>query len=245
MEKKSDVPVSILILVYNEAETIRGVIEEIHRKVAGSLPDSEFIVAEDGSTDGTKEILAELAKEIPLHLVTGAERKGYTRALIDGLGLARKEYIFFSDSDGQHDPDDFWKLLEKIDDYDLIIGRKAKRADPAYRVFISRVFNFLIGLIFGVWLHDINCGFRIMRREVARDVLAEGLFFKHCVASEFTIRAHRMGYRITEIPVRHKARESGASRGLPLKKIPGAVAHILKNFVKLRFEKKRSYPERN
>ena len=121
---------------------------------------------------------------------------------------------------------------------DLIIGRKINRADPPYRVFISRVFNFLIGLIFGVWLHDINCGFRIIRREVARDVLAEGLFFNHCVASEFTIRAHRLGYRITEVPVRHKARQFGVSRGLPLKKIPAAIAHILKNFVKLRLEKK-------
>ena len=178
---KKDIPVSILILVYNEAESIRKVIEEIQAKVSSKLTDCEFIVAEDGSTDGTKEMLNEIAKNIPIRLVSGKVRKGYTKALIDGMKLARNEIIFFSDSDGQHDPDDFWKLLEKIDEYDLVIGRKVDRVDPAYRVLISRVFNFIIGMMFGVWLHDINCGFRLLRKKVAEDVLSKGLNFKYCV----------------------------------------------------------------
>jgi glycosyltransferase involved in cell wall biosynthesis len=180
-------PISALILVYNEAEVIDEVIRGIYREVVRKIPGSELIIAEDGSTDGTKEILARIVPGMPgARLVEGRERKGYTKAYKDALRLCRNELIFFSDSSGKHDPRDFWKLAGPIGDYDIVIGCKTGRQDPLYRIVMSRVFNFLVSRYFGHRFTDINSGFRLMRREAVLKVLDEKWHMKHLINFEFT-----------------------------------------------------------
>lgn len=223
--------ISLVILVYNEAEIIEKVINDFYKSVIMKIPGSEFIVAEDGSTDGTKEILQKISQKIPIRLVSGEERKGYTRAMRDAFGLPRNDIVFLSDSDAQHDPGDFWKLLDKLNEgYDMVIGYKSPRIDPWYRLFISRVFNRIIGIMFGVNFHDINCGFRLMKRDLVRDILRDNWALRACISAELTLRAVGKGYRVAEVSVTHYPRETGESRGLPLKKIPGAIVHILRGF---------------
>ncbi len=230
-------PVSALLLVYNEAEVIEDVVRDIHREVVAKIPGSELVIAEDGSTDGTKEILARVVPALPgARLVQGTERKGYTRAYKDALRACRHGLIFFSDSSGKHDAADFWKLAPLIADADMVIGCKADRRDPLYRVAMSRVFNFLVSRYFGHRFRDINSGFRLMRREAIAPVLEDDWRMKHLINFEFTLRVLGRGARIAEVPVRHSRRKHGPSRGLPLKKIPEAISMALRAFPALRKE---------
>jgi glycosyltransferase involved in cell wall biosynthesis len=228
-------PVSALLLVYNEAEVIEDVAGGLYREVVRKIPGSELLIAEDGSTDGTKEILARIVPAMPgARLAQGKERKGYTRAYKDALRLCRNELIFFSDSSGKHDPRDFWKLAEKIGEYDMVIGCKTDRRDPFYRVLISRVFNFLVSRYFGCNFRDINSGFRLMRRAAVGAVLDEDWYMKHLINFEFTLRVMAHGFRVGEVPVSHTARSHGPSRGLPLRKIPEAIVMALRAFPRLK-----------
>lgn len=230
--------VSVVTLVHNEAEVIEGVIRGIHKSIISKMPDSEIIVCEDGSTDGTKEILVKLRKDIPFQLYMGSERKGYTRALRDALSLAKGEFIFFTDSDAQHNPEDFWKLSEKIADHDLVTGYKLDRKDGLFRSVISKSMNTIIGILFGLWIRDINCGFKLFRRELIDEILKEKWFFPDCIMTELVIRIHKMRGRIIEVPVEHRAR-LGVSRSLPFSRLPKSSLGVLSNLIKLKLSIKQ------
>ncbi len=238
MEKTA--PISLVIPVYNEVEVIEQVVRDFYDKVISKIEGAQFIIAEDGSTDGTKEVLKKLAEEIPLTLVMGDERKGYTKAVKDALKLPENEIIFFSDSDGQQEPDDFWEILKLIEDNDIVVGYKYPRNDPLFRVLISKVYQWVNFLFFGIKLHDINCGYRLLRKKVLDDVLDDVCLLPNFVSSEIILRAYIKGYKIKEVPVRHYSREFGESRGLPVSRIPIEVLKLLKGLFILKMQQVRS-----
>ena len=227
----NDIPISLIIVAHQEAESIELVVREFYDKVLAKIPGSEFIVCEDGSTDGTKEILSRLEHECRLTLDMREGKRGYTQALRDGLALAKNPVIFFSDSDGQHDPDDFWRMCPLLKQYDLVVGWKKDRADSAYRLALTYIFNKLTAWYFGVKLHDIDCGFRLMKKPVADFLTAQPWRLTHCVNAELTVKAAYAGFKVAELPVSHFARRFGQSRGLPFKKLPKIIWHILKQFL--------------
>lgn len=228
--------ISLVIPVYNEHEVIEKVIRDFYSKVISKLPNSEFIIAEDGSNDGTKEILSTIAKEIPITLIMGESRKGYTKAVKDALRLPKTDLVFFSDSDGQQEPDDFWNLLENIKGNDIVVGYKHPRNDPFLRVLISKIYQIVNFALFGIKLNDINCGFRLIRRNVIEDILNDINLLPNFVSSEFILRAYLKGYKIKEVPVKHYQREFGESRGLPWKKIPIEVVKLIHGLIILKLE---------
>ena len=231
-------PISLIIVVHQEAESIEHVVKEFYEKVTSKIPGSEFIVCEDGSTDGTKEILSKIKDTYHLTLDMREGKRGYTNAMRDGLRAAKNPVIFFSDSDGQHDPADFWKMYEGLSDYDMVLGWKKDRNDAFYRLMLTRVFNKLIGLYFGVRLHDTNCGFRLMNRKVVDFLLRQDWLLQYCNNAELTVKAVRGGFGVTEVPVSHFQRKYGISRGLPIKKLPKIIVHILRNFPKIKYLRK-------
>ena len=103
--------IDIILPVYNEAKTIRRVILELHNEIAQKLP-TRLIVAEDGSNDGTKEVLKSLKMEVPFLLFSDSRRKGYMKGVSDALKKCNNEWVFFSDSDGQYFSSNFWRLWE-------------------------------------------------------------------------------------------------------------------------------------
>ena len=131
--------ISLIIPVHNEVDIIEEVVRNYYKEVISKIAGSEFIVAEDGSSDGTKEVLRKIAEELPITLVSGDQKKGYSKAAWDALKLARNEVIFFSDSDGQHSPGDFWKMIPFIEDFEVINGYKFPRQDTRTRRFISEI----------------------------------------------------------------------------------------------------------
>jgi len=225
--------ISLLLPVHNEAETIETVITGFHNEVCAKIP-VEIIVAEDGSTDGTKEILRDLAKKIPMKLILGEERKGYSKAIIDGLSKVNTKFVAFVDSDGQHLARDFWKLYDLRDKYDVVSGQRVNRADGFHRKLMSTVFQGIARLLFGLpKFHDITAPYRLMRSDVAREVAKEFRYLKESFWTEFTIRACRNGFRFLEVPVAHRKRLQGDTNIYKPNKLFGIVVSQLKGMLML------------
>lgn len=230
-------PISVVLVVHNEAETIRTEIEAFHRKVVQKIPGSELIVAEDGSSDGTDEILKGIASRYSLKLIQETSRKGYRKALLDALRAAAREWIFFSDTGGKFDPEDFWLLEPNRESSDLVIGVRKLREDRCYRRILTRVLNRLVRLYFRFPLKDSNSGFRLYRRLQLQRAISGSQILRELTSMEITLRMLALGARLREVPVRYRQR-TGPSRGLPLKKIPGVIVHTLKMFPRLKKELK-------
>lgn len=224
--------VSIILPVHNESKTIRDTVTRYFQELEGELP-FELIVAEDGSVDGTKEVLMALAKELPIVLLSDNARKGYARGVSDALRSCTGQWIFFSDADGQFSPSDFWKLWARRDLYDMIIGLKVRRRDDIYRIVLSSGFRRMVNILFRVKLQDSDSGFRLIRRQVMKSVVGDVRFLKYSFWIEFTIRAVLNGFRVCEIPISHHNREYGESRIFRASTIPEIVVKQLVGLARL------------
>ena len=205
------IQLSLVLPVYNEAQSIEHTINELYHEIS-TKTGAEIIVREGGSTDGTKEVLLKMSESLPLKPILRERKGGYMKDVKDGLRNTNTRHVFFIDSDGQYAASDFWKLYDKIDDFDMIVGRKVRRADPIHRIILSKVFHKTIGVVFKLPLHDPDCGYRIINRNVLEEVLEEVKFLEYSFWSEFTIRAFKKGFRIVEIPIQHRKRLSGGTK---------------------------------
>lgn len=240
----SATPISLVFLAYNEVDTIEAEVLEFYSEIVVRLPGSEMIVAEDGSTDGTSDILQRLAREIGIVHLTSGERKGYRRALLDAIAAAKRDYIFFSDTGRKHDAADFWQLYKRIDDGDLIVGRKSNREDQWYRKLLTLSYNMLIRSYFGIkGVNDCDSGFRLFNKRVAKEIFHGGkLFFRELPASEIVVRTIAAGMRYIEVPVAYHQR-IGPSRGLPNSKLPRVILGAIRNVRRLKKELRQQLKE--
>ena len=223
--------VSVVFPVYNEEYIIEKTIKSYYNELKGKI-DFEIIVAEDGSTDGTKKILQSLQSEMPLRVYMSHKRKGYQKAVINSLKYPKYGWIFLVDSDYQFDPADFWKLLGYIGQYDIILGKKVKRNDPFYRIILSKGFNFLLRSFFKVPFGDMDTGFRLINKRVLNDVLKD----IHCLkyfTSELVVRSYLLNFRIKEVPVTHFKRKKGSTNVFPIRRIPAVIVEELEGLFRL------------
>jgi glycosyltransferase AglD len=202
--------ISLVFPVHNESFIIEATLRNYIAELQGRVEDFNVIVAEDGSIDDTKSVLERLAKELPIKLYMSDERKGYQQALIDAISHADKAWLFIVDSDYQFAAIDFWRLEPYRGQYDIILGMKAPRKDPRYRVWLSRGYNFLLRLFLNVPYRDMDTGFRLIRRDIANE-LAPDVKYMSFFTAEFVVRAHHKGYKIVEVPVPHYARKIGST----------------------------------
>lgn len=225
-------PLIVFMPAYNEADSITGVLREFTETVVKPL-HGELLVCEDGSTDGTDRVLRELASELPMQLVTGRTRKGYGGAVRDGLNRVDSDFVFFADSDGQYDPKDFWEVWKARASYDMIIGRKVQREEKFYRTLLSRGFHVLVKAFTTVPLQDMDCGFRLIRRETVEQVLPEVRSLRHSFWAEFTIVAYRKGFRILEVPISHRASSRGVTSIYTWDRIPRIIVEQVVGLLRL------------
>ena len=236
---KINTPVSVVINVYNESETIESEIRNIHDLIVSKIPGSEFIVAEDGSNDGTKEIISLLVKELGIIHSTSEERKGYKKALKDAFLITKNPLIFFSDTGNKHDPSEFWDMYEYSKEFDIVIGVKTNRQDQYYRRLLTLGYNYLISALFKTKVQDADSGFRIYKKDLITKLLEKQWTFDELISSELTLRSILEGFKLKEIPVSYKQRAS-ESRGLPLKKIPRVIFNNIFDLISLSKEYKDS-----
>ena len=227
--------ISLVFPVHNESfiieQTLRNYVAELEDRVS----DLEVIVSEDGSTDDTKSVLERLAKELPIKVFMSDERKGYQRALVDAISHATKPWLFIVDSDYQFAAIDFWRLEPYRKTHDIILGMKAPRKDPKYRVFLSRGYNFLLRLFMKVPYRDMDTGFRLMRRDIANEIAPDVKYMSFFTA-EFVVRAHYKGYTIVEVPVPHYARKIGSTTIFFVSQLFGICLHQFIGIFRLRKE---------
>ena len=210
-------PVSVLMPVCDEADVINGVIDEWAREVFRFLPPGSELVFDDCSTDGTTKLIEHAATQYHWIRLERSARDGFFASAMRLYRLSHCPLIFFTDSDGQYVPADFWLVAAHIENFDMVHGAKAVRQDPRYRLASSFGLNLLVRLLFRSRGDDVNSAFRLLRRELLEDVLPDITRLRLLPNAEIYIRAERLGYRIKNVPVRHRVREFGRSRGIPAK----------------------------
>jgi dolichol-phosphate mannosyltransferase len=217
LERKIRFPVSILMPVCNEADIIEEVIEEWVRDVFSDLPaGSEFLFDEAASTDGTREILARMCAKYPFIRVTYNDRKdGFANAARRLYMAASCPWVFFTDSDGQYVPSEFWKLAPYAGEFSMIHGAKIGRQDAFFRKVASAIFNRVARFIFDVHYSDINSAFRLTRRELIHELVPQSKCMPTLLNAELLLRTELANYSIKQVRVIHRKRKFGVSRGLP------------------------------
>jgi glycosyltransferase involved in cell wall biosynthesis len=199
---------SVVVPVYNEAENLLPLYEEITDALLGLAHPFELVFVDDGSDDRTPEILDELAaKEDSIKVIHLRRNFGQTAALMAGLDHARGSVIVVMDGDGQNDPADIPRLLDELSrGCDVASGWRRERRDDRARVWLSRVANWLISRTTGVRLHDYGCSLKAYRREVVESVRLYGEMHRFV-----PVYASWWGARVSEIPVNHRPRVHGRS----------------------------------
>ena len=202
--------VSVVVPVYNELESLPLVVDAIHSGLAPLNLAYEIICVDDGSSDGSSELLKQLAQaDERLKGILLRRNYGQTAAIAAGFDYARGGVIVTMDGDLQNDPADIPLLLDRLNQgYDLVSGwRKHRQDNILTRLIPSMIANRLIGLVTGVQLHDYGCSLKAYRTEVIQDMNLYGELHRFLPALAFI-----EGARITEIPVTHHARKFGASK---------------------------------
>lgn len=226
--------ISIVLPTYNEKENIEQMVKNTTHFLESLFEDWEIIIVNDGSQDRTGEIIDRLAQRDPTRLVAlhHTHNRGYGAALTSGIQQARKELIFFCDADLQFHPNELLLLLLWIEQYDLIIGYRAKRRDPQHRLLNAYGWHLLVSLLLGLRVRDIDCAFKLFRREVFQAIKIDAV--GAMVNTDILVQATRMGFKIKEVPVTHFPRQHGAQTGANLRVIRKAFAELLHLYSKLR-----------
>jgi glycosyltransferase involved in cell wall biosynthesis len=196
---------------YNEQENIEKAVRAVLEAAEGlELADYEVIVVNDGSRDRTGAIIDRLKEENPrVRPIHHPTNLGYADALRTGFTSARMPLVFYTDSDLQFDVREVKNLLPASEDYDIVCGFRIYRYDPLTRLFLAWGYNLVARTIFRLRVRDIDCAFKLFRREVF-DVI-EIRSKKFFVDTEILAKARHHGFRMTEVGVRHYPRLGGRS----------------------------------
>lgn len=200
---------SIIIPVYDES----GNLELLHEKLSLALKElrgeSEIIFVDDGSKDPSFEDLKKLAHlDTRVKVIRFAKNFGKSAAMSAGFEKSTGDIILNLDADLQDDPAEIPRMLQKLEEgYDMIVGWRRVRHDPIDKTLPSRIFNTVVSRSSGVTLHDFNCGFKVYRREVLKDLPLYSDMHRF-----LPVLAAKRGFRVTELPVEHHQRHAGVSK---------------------------------
>lgn len=209
MDKKLDI--SVVVPLYNEAESLPELVAWIRRVVTERDISCEIIFVDDGSTDESWRVIEELRAAYPeIRAISFMRNYGKSAALYCGFDMARGEVVFTMDADLQDSPDEIPEMRRMIleEGYDLVSGWKRKRYDPVGKRWPSKFFNFTARLMSGIKLHDFNCGLKAYRRKVVKSIEVYGEMHRY-----IPILAKHAGFRrIGEKVVQHHERKYGKSK---------------------------------
>ena len=217
---------SIVLPAYNEAENVARAVQEVSDVAQDLGLDHEIILVNDGSSDRTGEIARELVGQIPhFRLVEHHPNRGYGGALKAGFAAATKEWIAFVPADKQFQFSEIERFLEKTDQADIVCGYRADRQDHFVRKLNAFGWNTLVRLLFGYLCRDIDCGFKLFRREILQHVTltSDGAM----IDTEFLAGARARDFCIAEVPVTHLPRVAGAATGANLQVILKAFRDLV------------------
>jgi glycosyltransferase involved in cell wall biosynthesis len=204
---------SIFFPAYNDSGTIASMVIRAVKTASELTPDYEVLVIDDGSRDDTAEIADELARTYPgrVRAIHHPKNRDYGAALTTGFRSSTKELIFYTDGDAQYDPTELADLWAKMTpEVDLVNGYKISRADPLHRIVIGRTYHYIVSILFGLKLRDVDCDFRLMRRRIFDRIDLEKTSGIICV--EMMKKIQDGGFTVAEVPVHHYHRAFGRSQ---------------------------------
>lgn len=208
-EQNDQLDLTLVIPLLNEEESLRPLMEKIRGTLDKNNLTYEVLFIDDGSTDGSMQVLEELHAAHPeVQVIQFRRNFGKAAAYTAGFEKASGKFVITMDADLQDDPDEIPNLLAKLDEgYDLVSGWKKKRFDPMGKTLPSKFFNWVTGQVSGIKIHDFNCGLKAYRNEVVKDVRVFGELHRY-----IPVLANLEGYRVGEIPVQHHPRQFGVTK---------------------------------
>lgn len=211
--------IAVILPMYNESDNAPLILEKIEEVRKNNNLELEVIAVNDGSKDGTLEVLEKLENKFPILVVADhGVNKGMAEALKTGIRVAlerKKELLFFMDSDLTHSPEDFPKFIKKINEgYDFVIGSRFIRGGgmigvPAFRVLFSKFGNLFGRLLLGLPITDLTSGFRSIKAGVFRKIALEEKGFP--IQLEETVKTFASGFKMSEVPIILTTRKFGKS----------------------------------
>jgi glycosyltransferase involved in cell wall biosynthesis len=219
---------SLVIPVYNEAKSLETLHQEIDQIAPATGHEVEVIFIDDGSQDGSWEVIQRLAAKDPrVRGIRFRRNFGKAAALNAGFGDARGELIMTLDADLQDDPREIPRFIEAMNgDVAVVSGWKKVRHDPWHKVIPSRIFNWMVSRTMGVKLHDHNCGMKCYRREVFAEVRLYGELHRFV-----PVLAAAKGFRVGELVIAHRARQFGHSKYGPRRFVKGFLDLLTVKFL--------------
>jgi glycosyltransferase involved in cell wall biosynthesis len=235
--------VSAFFPCYNDAHTIPGLVHMVDAALQRVTDDYEIIVVNDASTDESAGVLAGLQREMSqLRVIQHERNRGYGGALQSGFGAATKDYVFYTDGDGQYDPSELDLLAAAMTPaVDVVNGYKISRQDPWYRQVIGSLYQHTTRLLFSFPIRDVDCDFRLLRRSVFDHVTLESNDGAICI--ELVRKLADSGFKLVELPVHHYARAYGTSQFFKPARIARALRGVGRwyfHLVLLQEQKRRS-----
>jgi len=218
---------------YNDAGTIASLVIQAVQVASRLTPDFEVLVVNDGSHDATGQIADELARAYPqVRVIHHAGNRGYGGALRTGFAAASKALIAYTDGDAQYDPSELEVLWNRLtDEADMVTGYKISRSDPLHRIIIGRLYHHTVKLLFRLRVRDVDCDFRLMRREIFDRVKLERDTGVICL--EMMRKIQDGGFRVLEVPVHHYHRTHGRSQFFNFRRVFWTGIDVLKLWIQL------------
>lgn len=231
----SKISISVFFPAYFDEGNIAKVVENAVKVLEElKLKDYEVIVIEDGSPDKTGEVADEVAgKYEKVRVIHHEKNMGYGATLKDGFTSAKLDYVFYTDGDNQFDLEEFKRFVALIPFADVIVGYRKKKQYSLYRKFTSLSYNYLLKLIFGLDYWDIDCAFKLFKRDLFDKIQINSV--DAFIDAEIMLKAKLLGYKSIEMGVTHLPRIDGVSTGAR----PSVILRTIREVWEYRKEYKR------
>jgi glycosyltransferase involved in cell wall biosynthesis len=222
---------SVVIPVYNEAKNIG----EILKRVQATKLATEIIVVDDGSKDGTRDLLMKMDGRKKVRVIFHERNKGKGAAVVTGLNAARGDILLIQDADLEYDPRDYPLLLRPIDEglADVVYGSRflggTHRVTMYWHMVANRLLTFMTNILYDTILTDMETGYKVFRREVIEGITFQAKRFDF--EPEFTAKVLKRHYRIFEVPISFNPRDYSQGKKIKLKDAFEAVWTLLKHRV--------------
>lgn len=208
---------TLIIPAYNEEESLRKCVLETHAFLSAAMKDFELIIVDDGSTDNTWDIARELSRT--LKNVTAERHKtnmGIGAAIRTGIEASRRELVFYLPADNQMDIRELPLFLEEIGDADIVAGRRVNRVVGLKRLLLSKIYNRMLSLIYGITVQDIGW-VKLMRRSAAQSLKLSSN--SASIDAEILVKAKRLGLKVKEVQVHEMPRTTGEAKGADMLRV--------------------------
>ena len=226
---------NVILPVFNERESLEAVLSEWKKNIDKLAIRYHFIICEDGSSDGTKELLRTIKNRYKLILKQKNERRGYGRAMIDGIKNAKAKYILCIDSDGQCDPKDFKIFWQNRDEAGIILGRRTKRADPLHRMIFSTFFRLVYFVLFSSNIKDPSCPYVLFKKNTVVPYLNKLVYLNEGFWWGFSGVVVLKNFSLYQIKINHRKRFKGDTHVYKLTNILDIAIRNIVGLIRLRF----------